>query len=446
MKELTPKQIVRELDKFIIGQDRAKKAVAIAMRNRWRRQQVSGYMRDEIMPNNIIMIGSTGVGKTEISRRLAALTSAPFVKVEASKFTEVGYVGRDVESMIRDLMDTSFNMVQREKEQEVVGLAESLANERIIDILFPDKNKNGSSVSDEMQERHERTRSRLRKKLANGDFEENIIEIEIEQDTITVMQFLGPVGMDDLGMNIKDMLSSAMPKSKKPRKMPVSEAREVLIEAESQKLIDNDEVVRIAKERAENNGIIFIDEIDKVVNGNGGQGPDVSREGVQRDLLPIVEGSNVNTKHGVISTDHILFIAAGAFHISTPSDMIPELQGRFPIRVELEKLKTKDFIKILTHPKSALIKQYVALLEAEGVKLEFEKSSIKAISELATEVNTKTENIGARRLHTIMTTLLEDPLFEHPKSGQKNIKITAKYVKEALGDIVVDQDLSRYIL
>ncbi len=446
MKELTPKQIVRELDKFIIGQDRAKKAVAIAMRNRWRRQQVSGYMRDEIMPNNIIMIGSTGVGKTEISRRLAALTSAPFVKVEASKFTEVGYVGRDVESMIRDLMDTSFNMVQREKEEEVVGLAESLANERIIDILFPDKNKNGSSVSDEMQERHERTRSRLRKKLANGDFEENIIEIEIEQDTITGMQVLGPVGMDDLGMNIKDMLSSAMPKSKKPRKMPVSEAREVLIEAESQKLIDNDEVVRIAKERAENNGIIFIDEIDKVVNGNGGQGPDVSREGVQRDLLPIVEGSNVNTKHGVISTDHILFIAAGAFHISTPSDMIPELQGRFPIRVELEKLKTKDFIKILTHPKSALIKQYVALLEAEGVKLEFEKSSIKAISELATEVNTKTENIGARRLHTIMTTLLEDPLFEHPKSGQKNIKITAKYVKEALGDIVVDQDLSRYIL
>ena len=446
MKELTPKQIVRELDKFIIGQDRAKKAVAIAMRNRWRRQQVSGYMRDEIMPNNIIMIGSTGVGKTEISRRLAALTSAPFVKVEASKFTEVGYVGRDVESMIRDLMDTSFNMVQREKEEEVVGLAESLANERIIDILFPDKNKNGSSVSDEMQERHERTRSRLRKKLANGDFEENIIEIEIEQDTITGMQVLGPVGMDDLGMNIKDMLSSAMPKSKKPRKMPVSEAREVLIEAESQKLIDNDEVVRIAKERAENNGIIFIDEIDKVVNGNGGQGPDVSREGVQRDLLPIVEGSNVNTKHGVISTDHILFIAAGAFHISTPSDMIPELQGRFPIRVELEKLKTKDFIKILTHPKSALIKQYVALLEAEGVTLEFEKSSIKAISELATEVNTKTENIGARRLHTIMTTLLEDPLFEQPKSGQKNIKITAKYVKEALGDIVVDQDLSRYIL
>lgn len=446
MKELTPKQIVRELDKYIIGQAKAKKAVAIAMRNRWRRQQVSGYMRDEIMPNNIIMIGSTGVGKTEISRRLAALTSAPFVKVEASKFTEVGYVGRDVESMIRDLMDTSFNMVQREKEEEVIGLAESLANERIIDILFPDKTKNDASISEEIQERHARTRSRIRKKLENGDFEENIIEIEIEQETITGMQVLGPIGMDDFGMNIKDMLSNAIPKSKKPRKMPVSDAREVLIDSEAQKLIDNDEVIRIAKERSENNGIIFIDEIDKVVNGNGGQGPDVSREGVQRDLLPIVEGSNVNTKYGVVSTDHILFIAAGAFHISTPSDMIPELQGRFPIRVELDKLKTKDFIKILTHPKSALIKQYVALLEAEGVHLEFESSSIKAISELATEVNTKTENIGARRLHTIMTTLLETPLFEHPKSGQKNIKITAKYVKDALGDIVVDQDLSRYIL
>ena len=446
MKELTPKQIVRELNKYIIGQSKAKKAVAIAMRNRWRRQQVSGYMRDEIMPNNIIMIGSTGVGKTEISRRLAALTSAPFVKVEASKFTEVGYVGRDVESMIRDLMDTSYNMVQREKEEEVIELAESLANERIIDILFPEKNKNDSAVSDENKERYSRTRSKLRKKLENGDFEDTMIEIEIEQETISGMQVLGPIGMDDFGMNIKDILSSAIPKSKKPRKMPVAEAREVLIDSEAQKLIDNDEVIRIAKDRAENNGIIFIDEIDKVVNGNGGQGPDVSREGVQRDLLPIVEGSNVNTKYGVVSTDHILFIAAGAFHISTPSEMIPELQGRFPIRVELDKLKTKDFIKILTHPKSALIKQYVALLEAEGVSLEFEPSSIKAISELATEVNTKTENIGARRLHTIMTTLLEQPLFEHPKKGQKKLKITAKYVKEALGDIVFDEDLSRYIL
>ena len=446
MKELTPKQIVRELDKYIIGQSKAKKAVAIAMRNRWRRQQVDGYMRNEIMPNNIIMIGSTGVGKTEISRRLAALTSAPFVKVEASKFTEVGYVGRDVESMVRDLMDTSFNMVQREKEEEIIELAESLANERIIDILFTEKDSNNSTSTIEAEERHAKTRARLRKKLESGDFEETIIEIEIEQESLPGMQVLGPIGMDDFGMNIKDMLSNAIPKSKKPRKMPVTEAREVLIDAEAQKLIDNDEVIRIAKDKVENNGIIFIDEIDKVVNGNGGQGPDVSREGVQRDLLPIVEGSNVNTKYGVVSTDHILFIAAGAFHISTPSEMIPELQGRFPIRVELDKLKTKDFIKILTHPKSALIKQYVALLEAEGVVLEFEPSSIKAISELATEVNTKTENIGARRLHTIMTTLLEEPLYEHPKKGQTKLKITAKYVKEALGDIVFDEDLSRYIL
>ena len=296
MKELTPKQIVRELDKYIIGQSKAKKAVAIAMRNRWRRQQVPGYMRNEIMPNNIIMIGSTGVGKTEISRRLAALTSAPFVKVEASKFTEVGYVGRDVESMIRDLMDTSFNMVQREKEEEVIELAESLANERIIDILFTEKDSKESALTKEVEARHAKTRARLRKKLENGDFEETIIEIEIEQEAIAGMQVLGPIGMDDFGMNIKDMLSNAIPKSKKPRKMPVTEAREVLIDSEAQKLIDNDEVIRIAKDRVENNGIIFIDEIDKVVNGSGGQGPDVSREGVQRDLLPIVEGSNVNTK------------------------------------------------------------------------------------------------------------------------------------------------------
>ena len=446
MRELTPKQIVRELDKYIVGQAKAKKAVAIAMRNRWRRQQVNGAMRDEIMPNNIIMIGSTGVGKTEISRRLAALTSAPFVKVEASKFTEVGYVGRDVESMIRDLMDTAVNMVQREKESEVVELAEHLANERIIDILFPDNHKGDTSQSEEIQKRHERTRARLRKKLEVGDFEDRIIEIEIAHETITGMQILSPLGMDDIGMNIKDMLSNAIPKSKKPRKMSVSEAREVLTDSEAQKLVDQDDVARIARERTENHGIVFIDEIDKVVNGNSGHGPDVSREGVQRDLLPIVEGSNVNTKHGVVATDHILFIAAGAFHISTPSDMIPEMQGRFPIRVELDKLSSEDFIEILTHPKSALIKQYTALLEAENVELEFNATAIRAIAELATTVNNKTENIGARRLHTIMTTLLENPLFEQPKRSEKKIKVTAKYVKDALEGIVEDQDLSRYIL
>jgi ATP-dependent HslUV protease ATP-binding subunit HslU len=446
MRELTPKQIVRELNKYIVGQAKAKRAVAIAMRNRWRRQQVNGSMRDEIMPNNIIMIGSTGVGKTEISRRLAALTNAPFVKVEASKFTEVGYVGRDVESMIRDLMDTAVNIVQREKEAEVVELAKHLASERIIDILFPDNHKGDAAQPENIQKRHERTRARLRKKLEAGDFEDRIIEIEVVHDTITGMQILGPLGMDDLGVNIKDMLSNAMPKSKKPRKMPVSEAREVLIDSEAKKLVDQDEVIRIARERTENHGIVFIDEIDKVVNGNGGHGPDVSREGVQRDLLPIVEGSNVNTKYGVVATDHILFIAAGAFHISTPSDMIPEMQGRFPIRVELDKLSSEDFIEILTHPKSALIKQYTALLEAENVKLEFNKSAIKAIAELATTVNSKTENIGARRLHTIMTTLLEDPLFEQPKQNEKKIKVTAKYVKDSLEGIVEDQDLSRYIL
>tara|TARA_B110000444_G_C18843540_1_gene600435 strand:- start:1384 stop:2724 length:1341 start_codon:yes stop_codon:yes gene_type:complete len=446
VKELTPKQIVRELNKYIIGQPQAKKAVAIAMRNRWRRQQVSGYMKDEIMPNNIIMIGSTGVGKTEVSRRLAALTSAPFVKVEASKFTEVGYVGRDVESMIRDLMDTAFNIVQKEKELEVVELAENLANEKLIDILFPDDLKNDKETTVDQKSRRKRTRDKIRKKLYSGEFENRLIEIEVEQESLPGMQVLGPLGMDELGMNLKDLLGSSIPKSKKPKKLPVCEAREVLIDIESEKLIDQEEVARIARDRSENHGIIFIDEIDKVVNSNGGQGPDVSREGVQRDLLPIVEGSNVSTKYGVISTDHILFIAAGAFHISTPSDMIPELQGRFPIRVELDKLTTKDFIKILTHPKSSLIKQYTALLDAEGVELEFDVSAIKKISEIATEVNSKTENIGARRLHTIMTTLLEKPLFEQPKKDEKKIRITAKYVKDTLDDIAYDQDLSRYVL
>ena len=446
MKELTPKQIVRELNKYIIGQPQAKKAVAIAMRNRWRRQQVSGYMKDEIMPNNIIMIGSTGVGKTEVSRRLAALTSAPFVKVEASKFTEVGYVGRDVESMIRDLMDTAFNIVQKEKELEVIELAENLANEKIIDILFPDDLKSDKEMTVDQKSRRKRTRDKIREKLFSGDFENKLIEIEVEQESLPGMQVLGPLGMDELGMNLKDLLGSSIPKSKKPKKLPVCEAREVLIDIESEKLIDQEEVARIARDRSENHGIIFIDEIDKVVNSNGGQGPDVSREGVQRDLLPIVEGSNVSTKYGVISTDHILFIAAGAFHISTPSDMIPELQGRFPIRVELDKLTTKDFIKILTHPKSSLIKQYTALLDAEGVELEFDVSAIKKISEIATEVNSKTENIGARRLHTIMTTLLEKPLFEQPKKDEKKIKITAKYVKDTLDEIAYDQDLSRYVL
>ena len=446
MKQMTPRQIVKELDRYIVGQKRAKKAVAIALRNRWRRQQVVGKLRDEIMPNNIIMIGSTGVGKTEIARRLASLASAPFIKVEASKFTEVGYVGRDVESMVRDLMDTAVTMVEREKEEEVIELAELLANERILDILFPDDHKNDPKQSNELKERHERTRDRIRKKMDKGKFEDKMIEVEISNDPMIGMQIFGPMGMEDIGMNIKDMISGHLPKSKRTKKMTVAESREVLIESEAEKLIDHEEVIRIARERTENNGIIFLDEIDKVVGKDGSVGPDVSREGVQRDLLPIVEGSNVNTKYGIVSSDHILFIAAGAFHASTPSDMIPELQGRFPIRVEMDKLTKEDFVKILTHPRSALIKQYTALLGAEGVALEFNDAAIKAVAELASDVNSKMENIGARRLHTIMTTLLEKPLFEQPKRGEKKIKITAKVVKDSLEGIVEDPDLSRYIL
>ena len=446
MKQMTPRQIVKELDLYIIGQTNAKKAVAIALRNRWRRQQVEGRLKDEIMPNNIIMIGSTGVGKTEIARRLAALANAPFIKVEASKFTEVGYVGRDVESIVRDLMDTAVALVEREKYDAVLELAEHLANERILDILYPDDKKNDSKQDKTLKERHARTRDRIRKKLEKGEFEDKIIEVEVSDEPTIGMQVFGPMGMEDIGMNIKDMISGSLPKNKRSKKMKVLEAREVITENEALKLIDHDEVVRSAKERTENNVIVFLDEIDKVVGNNGGAGPDVSREGVQRDLLPIVEGSNVNTKYGVIATEHILFIAAGAFHVSAPSDMIPELQGRFPIRVELEKLSTDDFVKILTHPRSALIKQYTALLSAENVELEFNGAAIRAVAKIASEVNSNMENIGARRLHTIMTTLLEKHLFEQPKRGDKKIKITAKIVKESLDGILEDQDLSRYIL
>jgi len=446
MRPLTPRQVVKELDRYIVGQTNAKKAVAIALRNRWRRQQVEGKLKDEIMPNNIIMIGSTGIGKTEIARRLAALANAPFIKVEASKFTEVGYVGRDVESIVRDLMDTAVALVEREKYDEVMELAEHLANERILDILYPDDKKDDPKQEKELKLRHGRTRERIRKKLEKGEFEDKMIEVEITDEPSIGMQVFGPMGMEDIGMNIKDMISGSLPKNKRSKKMTVIEAREILIESEASKLIDQDEVVRIAKERTENNGIVFLDEIDKIVGNNGGGGPDVSREGVQRDLLPIIEGSNVNTKYGVVATDHILFIAAGAFHVSAPSDMIPELQGRFPIRVELEKLSTNDFVKILTHPRSALIKQYTALLSAENVELEFNNAAIRAVAKIASDVNAKMENIGARRLHTIMTTLLEKPLFEQPKRGEKKIKITAKIVNESLDGILEDQDLSRYVL
>ena len=443
----TPKQIVRELNKFIVGQKNAKRAVAIAMRNRWRRQQVPNAMKDEIVPNNIILIGSTGVGKTEIARRLANLANAPFLKVEASKFTEVGYVGRDVESIIRDLMNISVNMVRHEQEKKVIDQAIELAKERLVDLLFPGKSVAAERrKSEEAEKRYQRNREKLLKKLENGDFKDRYVELDIPEENLPMMQVFGPIGLDDMGSNIKDMLSNVLPTNKKHKRMKVSKAREVLVEMETQNLLDRDEIIRIAKDRLENNGIVFLDEIDKICGNERSAGPDVSREGVQRDLLPIIEGSTVSTKYGSVKSDHVLFIAAGAFHISTPSDMIPEMQGRFPIRVELDKLSNEDFIEILTHPKSALIKQYTALLKAENVELEFNASSIRAIAELATTVNNKTENIGARRLHTIMTTLLENPLFEQPKRSEKKIKVTAKYVKDALEGIVEDQDLSRYIL
>jgi len=447
VKDLTPKEIVSELDKYIVGQENAKKSVAIALRNRWRRQRLSDEMREEVVPNNIILIGSTGVGKTEIARRLANLADAPFIKIEASKFTEVGYVGRDVESIVRDLMDIAVSMVQSEMEKTVSEEAESLANERLLDLLFP-TNGAPKTASDnpEVAERQQRTRDKLRNKLMAGKFEDKVVEIDVSNDGMPMMQVFGPVGLEEMGMNLQEMFGSAIPKKRKQRRTTVSEARRILAMEEVTKLIDHEEALREARSRVENSGIVFLDEIDKVVSGNTGAGPDVSREGVQRDILPIIEGSNVITKYGVVRTDHVLFIAAGAFHVSKPSDMIPELQGRFPIRVEMDTLNSDDFIKILTHPQNALIKQYTALLETEGVKLKFTKGAINAIAQIATEVNEAMENIGARRLHTIMTTLLEDILFEKSEVASESISITKEMVVGQLSEIVQDQDLSRYIL
>ena len=447
MKDLTPKEIVSELDKYIVGQKNAKKSVAIALRNRWRRQRLSDEMREEVVPNNIILIGSTGVGKTEIARRLANLADAPFIKIEASKFTEVGYVGRDVESIVRDLMDIAVSMVQSEMEKTVSEEAENLANERLLDLLFP---TNGApkiaSENPEVAERQQRTRDKLRNKLMAGKFEDKVVEIDVSSEGTPMMQVFGPVGLEEMGMNLQDIFGSAIPKKRKQRRTIVSEARRILAMEEGTKLIDHEEALREARSRVENSGIVFLDEIDKVVGGNTGAGPDVSREGVQRDILPIIEGSNVITKYGVVRTDHVLFIAAGAFHVSKPSDMIPELQGRFPIRVEMDTLNSDDFVKILTHPQNALIKQYTALLETEGVKLKFTKGAINAIAQIATEVNEAMENIGARRLHTIMTTLLEDILFEKSEVASESVSITKEMVVGQLSKIVQDQDLSRYIL
>jgi len=454
IRELTPREIVRELDKYIIGQNAAKKSVAIAIRNRWRRLQTPENLREEIMPNNIIMIGPTGVGKTEIARRLSKLVNAPFIKVEASKFTEVGYVGRDVESMIRDLTEFAVNMLKSEKSAEVQEKAVRQVEERILDILVPpmrrgQPNENPANSEEYGQgENHKTTRDKFRDKLRNSEMEDRIVEVDVTSSQIPAMQVFGPINIEEMGMNIQEMFGNILPKKTKKRKMTIGEARGLIIQEEIQKLLDTESIVKEALERVENSGIVFIDEIDKIAGERGhSSGPDVSREGVQRDLLPIVEGSTVLTKYGMVKTDHILFIASGAFHVSKPSDLIPEMQGRFPIRVELDSLTEADFVKILTLPQNALLKQYTALLETEGVKLEFHPEAIKEIAKLAAQVNEQVENIGARRLHTIMTTLLEEILFEAPdKYTGKTIMITQEMVDEQLASIIKNKDLSKYIL
>jgi len=454
VEALTPRQIVEELDKYIIGQDKAKKSVAIALRNRWRRQQVSEDLREEIMPNNIIMIGPTGVGKTEIARRLAHLAQAPFIKVEASKFTEVGYVGRDVESMVRDLVDLSVNMVKDDRMKEVEKDAEQQAEGRLLDILLPPLQKKpkkrkrtaSTQADQEAEARWQRSRDKLRKRLDEGKLDKRMVELELPSDRFPMVEILSPIGMEEMGINIQEIFGGMLPPRTKRRRVSIPEARKILAQEEAQKLIDMEKVIATAIERVENAGIVFLDEIDKIAGERIRGEVDVSREGVQRDILPIVEGSTVMTKHGMVRSDHILFIAAGAFHVSKPSDLIPELQGRFPIRVELDSLTAKDFVRILTEPKNALIKQYTAILKTEGVNITFTKGAIAEISQIADEVNTRMENIGARRLHTVMTILLEEIMFSVPDREENRIHITQKYVQDALKDIMEDEDISRYIL
>ncbi|MCY4262930.1 MAG: ATP-dependent protease ATPase subunit HslU [Candidatus Dadabacteria bacterium] len=443
---LTPREIVSELDKYIVGQNMAKRAVGVALRNRWRRQKVSPELRDEISPKNILMMGPTGVGKTEIARRLAKLAQAPFVKVEASKFTEVGYVGRDVESMIRDLTEIAVNMVTEEETLSVNTRARELAEDKLIDLLVPTRPDMGAEgETSDAERKMSETKKKMRKLLWDGKLDDREVEIEIESRTLPIQVF-SQAGVEEMDPGISEMIGSLMPKKSKVRKVKVPEAMDILTEEEARKLIDMDKVAHLALERTENSGIIFIDEIDKVSGKNGVSGPDVSREGVQRDLLPIIEGSNVTTKHGMVRTDHILFIGAGAFHVSKPSDLIPELQGRFPIRVELEALTKDDFIRILTEPRNALIKQYTELMRTEDIKLEFTGEAIEQIAETAAEVNSSTENIGARRLHTVLEKLLDDISFNAPDMKEKKFTIDKSYVEEKIADIVKDRDLSRYIL
>jgi ATP-dependent HslUV protease ATP-binding subunit HslU len=452
LDDMTPREIVAELDKYIVGQNAAKRAVAVALRNRVRRQKLPPEIAEDVLPKNILMIGPTGVGKTEIARRLARLAGCPFVKVEASKYTEVGYVGRDVESMVRDLVETAIDMIREEKLDEVADRAEQAAEERVLDLLLPPSPPPAAgpagNEADAAANREQtlRTREKLRAQLREGKLDQRMVDLEVRERSTPSFEIISNQGVEEMDVNIKDVLSGMFGQQKKKRKMTVADAFEYLVQEEENKLLDMDQVTRSAVERAEQMGIIFIDEIDKVAGRESGHGPDVSREGVQRDILPIIEGTTVNTRYGMIRTDHILFIAAGAFHVSKPSDLIPELQGRLPIRVELQSLKEEDFIRILTEPKNALLKQSIALLETEGVKLSFTDDAVAAIARFATSVNEQTENIGARRLHTILEKVLDELSFEAPDLKKKTVKVDAAFVNKQLADIVKNQDLSRYIL